>query len=225
MLANRLPIAVLLTLGVVGFAAEDAAKAIQELKTALAGNDAQAKRAALKKLSSRSLGQDSVIVPLLVGAINDRQAGEAAIAAAVSRVGKAPPKDGIPRAGFPPEKNQAAWASWLADFQAKQKIKDLEKTVADGEKKKDLEVPATDVKAEAKPVEPSAETVAVTPPQDLGKADRLIFKSGGSLVCFIQSRRVDGDGKLLSMRIVHLDGGGEETLSADLISRVEEDIP
>lgn len=232
MSVQRLPLALLLVLGAVGYAAEDATKAIQTLQAALAGDDAQAKKAALKTLTNKNLGQDDVVVPLLVGAISDRQAGEAAIAAAVSRVGKAPPKDGIPRPGWPQDKVQAAWAAWLAEFQAKQKIKELEKKIAEAEKKKKTETPAgdgkpetkTDAKTEGKPGEKTADPVPVIPPQDLGKADRIIFKNGGSLVCFIQSRRVDGEGKLLSLRVVHLDGGGEETLAADLVSRVEEDI-
>jgi hypothetical protein len=41
-------------------------------------------------------------------------------------------------------------------------------------------------------------------------------------VCYVIFKRTDPDGVLQSVRIIHLDGGGEETLTADLIARIEE---
>jgi hypothetical protein len=65
---------------------------------------------------------------------------------------------------------------------------------------------------------------AYEPPTDLGKVDRIVFKTGGSLVCYILSKRSNSDGVLQSVRVSHLDDGGEEILSMDLIARIEEDI-
>ncbi len=62
------------------------------------------------------------------------------------------------------------------------------------------------------------------PPEDLGKLDRIIFKNGSNLLCYILTRRTDADGNLLSVRIVHPDGSGEETLAAAMIARIEEDV-
>jgi flagellar motility protein MotE (MotC chaperone) len=61
-------------------------------------------------------------------------------------------------------------------------------------------------------------------PTDLGRPDRIVFKTGGSLVCYLISKRVNSDGVLQSVRVSHLNDGGEETLAADLIARIEEDI-
>jgi hypothetical protein len=44
------------------------------------------------------------------------------------------------------------------------------------------------------------------------------------LVGYIVNKRTDQDGNLISVRVVHRDQGGEETLSADLIARIDEDV-
>lgn len=71
---------------------------------------------------------------------------------------------------------------------------------------------------------PKVKRVPGPPPEDLGKLDRVIFKNGSNLVCYILTRRTDADGNLLSVRIVHPDGSGEETLAAAMIARIEEDV-
>jgi len=43
-------------------------------------------------------------------------------------------------------------------------------------------------------------------------------------VCFILSKRMTADGVLQSVRIVHQNNGGEETLAAELIARIDEDV-
>jgi len=58
-------------------------------------------------------------------------------------------------------------------------------------------------------------------PDDLGALNRVVFKNGSSLACYILTRRTDADGNLLTLRVVHPDGSGEETLDASLIARVE----
>lgn len=91
---------------------------------------------------------------------------------------------------------------------------------ADGtEKPADSDTATTEPGAD-KPVDKPA----YEPPSDLGRLDRIVFKTGGSLVCYVLSKRVNADGALLSLRIVHQNDGGEETLAADLIARVDEDI-
>lgn len=54
-----------------------------------------------------------------------------------------------------------------------------------------------------------------------GKLYRIIFKSGGSFVCYIKERIVDHDGTLLNVRIVHAEGPGEETIDAARITRID----
>ena len=99
----------------------------------------------------------------------------------------------------------------------------------------DAAKPDGEPKADGKDGEPKAdgkkdgETVAkpkavYEPPTDLGRVDRIVFKTGGSLLCYILSKRSNSDGVLQSVRVSHLDDGGEETLSMDLIARIEEDI-
>ncbi len=52
----------------------------------------------------------------------------------------------------------------------------------------------------------------------------MVFKNGSNLICYILTRRTDADGNLISLRIVHPDGSGEETLDAAMVSRIEEDV-
>ncbi len=191
---------------------------VAALQTALAGTDAGAKKSALRALASKSVGKDAEVLPILVAAIADRQAGEAAVSALSSRVGTTP-VGGSYRVGIDTAIIQAKWQSWLEDWKKTQEIKKLEKKVEkNSEKIKEVAVAASEAK-------PSGEkTTAPAPPEDLGKVDRIIFKAGGSLLCFIMSKRTDADGNLVSVRIIHPDGAGEETIAAGLISRIEEDI-
>jgi hypothetical protein len=198
--------------------AADSPAEVAALQAALADNDAIAKKTAIRALSSKSVGKDAEILPLLVAAIGDRQAGETAVNALSSRTGKTP-IGGSYAPGVDPVKVQAAWQGWLKDWQMTQDIKKLEKKVdKNSEKIKDVAA----IAAETAPV--VEKTTAQAPPEDLGKVDRVIFKAGGSLLCFIMSKRIDAEGKLVSVRIVHPDGAGEETIAESLISRIEEDI-
>ena len=198
--------------------AADSTSEVAALQAALAGDDATAKKTTIRAVSSKSVGKDAEILPLLVAAISDRQAGEAAVNALRSRTGKTP-VGGNYASGIDPVKIHAAWQGWLEDWQKTQDIKKLEKKV-EKNSEKIKEVAA--ITAENTPV--VEKTTAQAPPEDLGKVDRVIFKAGGSLLCFIMSKRTDADGNLVSVRIVHPDGAGEETIAAGLISRIEEDI-
>lgn len=190
---------------------------VAALQAALATDNATAKKDAIRALSDKSVGKDEEVLTMLVGAISDRQAGEAAVSALSSRMGKTP-VGGSYRTGIDTAKIQAAWQKAYEDWKKAQDIKKLEKKV---------EKNADKIKAVATVVEvkPSGEkAVPTAPAEDLGKMDRVNFVAGGSLLCFVMSKRTDADGKLVSVRVVHPDGAGEETIAAELISRIDEDI-
>jgi hypothetical protein len=188
-------------------AADDAAAAFTN---AFAGNDFQAKRAAVGALVGSGL-PDNQVMQMLVGVLSDRQGGSTALAALRGKAGL--PTD-------PPD-----WGKWLAD-----KVK---KDAEEAELKRKIE----ELEAKNKPITPTTPQPPETTPQptetapveraiadDLGLPDRIYLKSGGSFIGFIRTKRVDADGNLVSIRIVRLDGAGEETIQAALISRVQEDI-
>ncbi len=193
-----------------------AADAGADLRTALAGADAAAKKSAIRAVGSSGAGKDDDVLPALIGAIADRQAGEAAVSALQSRTGKLP-VGGLFKTGEDPAKIQAAWQGWYEDWKKAQQIKKLEKKEPKSEApvapQAVVEVPKTEEK-----IEPPK------PAEDLGKLDRVVFKAGGSLLCYVMSKRTDADGNLVSVRVVHPDGRGEETITADLVARIEEDI-
>ncbi len=202
-------------------AAEAAPAAVPEVTAfnqAMSGEDAGAKKSAIRALASKSVGKDAEVFPLLVAAISDRQAGETAVASLSSRAGKTP-VGGSFRTGIDPLKIQAKWQTWLEEWKKAESIKKLEKK--DEKKAPAPEVAVADPNT-AKPA--SDKTQAPAPAEDLGKLDRVIFKAGGSLVCYVMSKRVDAEGTLISVRVVHPDGAGEETIDANLVSRIEEDI-
>jgi hypothetical protein len=155
--------------------------------------------------------------------------------------------------GYPASDDASEWNNWLSarkkDKETQKKIAEGEKKLKEMEEaekkkaaegkdgkdgKKDGDKPAdgtagTDKPAEGKDGEAKdgdkpAEKPAYEPPSDLGRLDRVVFKSGGSLVCYILSKRVNADGVLQSVRVVHQNNGGEEILAADLIARIDEDI-
>ena len=196
------------------FAADSA---VTNFQTAMSGNDAGAKKSAARALGSKDAGKDEDVLPILIGAITDRQAGEAATAALQARTGKTP-VGGLYKASQDPAVTKAAWQVWFEDWKRSQELKKLEKK---DDPKVVAKPKAADTPQSSTPTEVSVPTA---PAQDLGKLDRINFKSGGSLLCFIQSKRTDADGNLLSVRAVHPDGSGEETIAADLISRIDEDI-
>jgi len=195
---------------------------VADFQKAMADNDAGAKKTAARALGSKDAGKDEEVFPLLIAAIADRQAGEAAVSALQSRTGKMP-VGGLYKVGEDPAKTQAAWQGWFDDWKKAQQIKKLEKKE---EKKPAKPTAATtpNPESETKETPPSEKAVPPMPAEDLGKLDRVIFVAGGSLLCYVQSKRTDADGKLLSVRVIHPDGSGEETITADLISRIEEDI-
>jgi len=230
-----------------------AADALAEAQAAMASSDAAAKKEALRALASKGAGSDEAVIPLLLAALSDRQAGEAAASVLKSRTG-ASPKGGVWMIG---KEDQAvkAWQEWWKTEQDRRQVDDLAKKAKEAEKAKAAEKekakaaekakakvgdakpsddkaveakttgekPAETPTEDAKPVEAKPVKISVNP-DDLGRMDRIFLKSGGSMLCYIQSRRTDADGNLLSVRIIHPEGGGEEILPAALISRIDEDI-
>lgn len=192
---------------------------VADFQKAMADNDSGAKKQAARALGAKDAGKDEEAYAALIAAISDRQAGEVAVAALQSRVGKTP-VGGVYKAGEDPAKTQAAWQGWFDDWKKAQQIKKLEKKDEKKPAKPEAAAPAPEVKTTA----PSEKTTPPMPAEDLGKLDRVIFVAGGSLLCYVQSKRTDADGKLLSVRVIHPDGSGEETISAELVSRIEEDI-
>lgn len=90
---------------------------VADMHQAFAGQDRQAKRAALRALSASKL-QDDVVLPLLVAAVADRQAHADAVAALRSRTGLAPPvyRGQSHHPGYPPSDHPASWQYWLSDW-------------------------------------------------------------------------------------------------------------
>lgn len=211
-------------------------QAVIDFGTAMAGVDSTAKREALRAVAALGKDYDDAVYRCLVQATADRQTHDEAVYALRSRTGLAPgllnAGPGYP--GYPISDSAADWATWLAartkeKAEKKQladqaaKIKELEKKKDDKDKGKDG-VPGDDKAAGTTggAAEGRKAATGEPPPSDLGKPSRIIFKNGGSLVCYVIFKRTDPDGVLQSVRIVHLDGGGEETLAADLIARIEE---
>ncbi len=214
-------------------------QAVIDFGTAMSSSDSTVKREALRAIAALGKDYDDAAIRCLVQATGDRQTHDDAVLALRSRTGLNP---GILNAGpgypgYPISDSAGDWGSWLAartkdKAEKKQiadqaaKIKDLEKKKEEKEKGKEGGLPADG--PAGKPGEATEATEgrkSAAPeqaPSDLGKPSRIIFKNGGSLVCYVIFKRTDPDGVLQSVRIVHLDGGGEETLAADLIARIEE---
>jgi len=223
-------------------------QAVLDFQAAMSGNDSDAKRDAIKALVSSSAGDDDTVLPLLVQAVSDRQGHDTAVTALRDRTGLVPsPYSGQSRyPGYASGDNPADWNAWLTDrnqdMANRAKIAAAEKLAKDADKTAAKALKTADA-AHAKPSDaaattaPSDATTADTPgtttttadaaddkkqvPDDLGTLNRVVFKNGSSLACYILTRRTDADGNLLTLRVVHPDGSGEETLDASLIARVE----
>ncbi|MBA3846922.1 MAG: hypothetical protein H0X45_09795 [Planctomycetes bacterium] len=201
--------------------------------------DADAKRAAVKALADKAAGGDDEAYARLVQATGDRQSQDAAIAALRARSGLKPSKgEGGGYPGYPESDSPAAWQTWLkartAEREKEEKVKEALKLAEEAKKEAATKDPA---KADGEAAAPGDAVVAdpnaapakpapaaARPSTDLGRIDRVVFKTGGSLLCYILGKRVDDSGNLISVRVVHPDEGGEEVLSADLVARIEEDI-
>jgi hypothetical protein len=209
------------------FAADNAA--IVTYSQAMAGDDAYAKRDAIQALANKASGSDDDILPLLVKAVGDRQASGYAVQALRSRTGLTPPSGKTTSAypGYPNSDSSADWGAWLAararDQELKKKLDSLEQKVdsKDGSAKTDEKKDEAAAEGQAQSEPAPAPRI---PTDDLGKPDRIIYKSGRSLIAYVRSKRLDAEGNLVSVRVVHNDGAGEEVIDASTISRIEEDV-
>ncbi len=197
--------------------------AIAEFKKAMSSDDGTAKKQAIAALVSKDAGTDDVVLPLLVGAVADRQGNEPAIRALRARTGLTPPaREGASSyPGYPTGDSPSDWQAWLT---ARTRDVEMKKKLDKIDKKLDAPVISKPVADEA-----PTETAPIAPPpriptDDLGKVDRIIYKSSRTLTAFVRSKRLDGDGNLVSVRVVHRDGAGEEVIDASVIARIEEDI-
>lgn len=244
MRANILLLALGLALSApVAFAAEgDEVKV--KFEEAFSKGEASDKKEALRLAQSLGKDQDDLAFELLIKGVNDRQVHDEAVMALRARTGLQPTllNRGSGYPGYPASDDASEWNNWLSQ---RKKDKETQKKIAEGEKKlKEMEdaeknktgdgktgdkpadgtdKPADPATAGTEPGDKPAQP-AYEPPSDLGRLDRIVFKTGGSLVCYILSKRVNADGLLLSVRIVHQNDGGEETLAAELIARIDEDV-
>lgn len=217
-----------------------AGDALEDYATAMAGDDFQAKRAAIQAVASLPKDQDEKVLGLLVQAVGDRQSTEVALAALRARTGLQKPGGWVKRGSgypnYPTTDDAAGWGAWLSGWKkdndekkklsdVEKKAKELEKKAKELEKKKDKKEgeadPAAAAGDQAKPEDkPRIAEVAV----EKGPRCRIHFKSGGSKVYYLLAKRTDADGNLLSVRVSYMDGGGTEVLTADAIARIDEDV-
>ncbi len=196
--------------------AQEPSPEVNRVRLALAGDDANEKKTAPRAIAEPDIGTDDEVIPLLILAIDDRQGGESAVNALILRTGQTP-VSGEWKNNM--RTTRSAWINWFQKWKQGQRIKNLEKSPETDketqvEKNKPIQTP---VKQDA-----AVNRIVAVPKDEMGKLNRILFKSGGRLVCFIKEITVDGDGNLLNVRIVHEDGMGEETIDATLITRIDD---
>ena len=206
-------------------AAADSAAA-SAFSQAMGAEDYTAKKRAMQELIGLPKDQDDTVLTLLVGAVEDRQIGRTAVSALRSRTGLSPgaSRSGSGYPGYPSDDSASAWQAWLAarkaEMDIKAKAKELEKKI---EKIAEKEKVAAAQDPEAVTADPRAPQ-NLPAPTDLGGLDRIHFANGSTLLGYIISRRADAEGNLVSIRVAHPDGAGEESIIAELIARIDEDI-
>lgn len=208
-----------LALGAILPAADSGSQAVAAFKEAFATQDASAKKAALRALASG--GNNSEIIPLLIAQVEDRQVSDAVMATLRSRTGTGLSMDAAANGSAANPKRPGEWQAWFRAWQEQEKSKqDVAKLQA--------KVDSRDPSRKTTPQPPAAAPVSSEPtahraaPDDLGKPVRIFFHGGASKLYHVISRRIDADGNLVSLRVAHPDGGGEETLAADIIARIQE---
>ncbi len=129
----------ILVLGLLFAIALPAADALQQFRSAMSGNDAQAKQTAVNALAGSSLPDDEVL-PLLISAVADRQASRYAIPALRSRTGLTPAPSRGSNTGYPAyptADTPAAWGQWLQSRkQAQQEEQKLQEALDTAEEAK-----------------------------------------------------------------------------------------
>ena len=196
--------------------AQEPSPEVNRVRLALTGDDANEKKSALRAIAEPDIGPDDQVIPLLILAIDDRQGGESAVNALILRTGQTP-VSGEWKNNM--RTTRLAWINWFQKWKQGQRIKNMENSPetekeTQVEKNKPIQTP---VKQDA-----AVNRIVTISKDDMGKFNRILFKSGGSIVCVIKEITVDGDGTLLSVRIVHADGMGEETIDAILIRQIDD---
>lgn len=210
-------------------------KTLENFKKAMSGNNAGDKKKAIAAMASG--GEDELRLPALIKAINDRQVGKLALEAVERRTGLKPglrsgTNPGYP--GYPTTRDAAGWSKWWSDKQAKEaeeaRLKELEERAdetdeeiaqaAQDDENGEPDDEQGDGETETKSVKKSSKSDH----EKYGKIDRIIFKNGNLLMCYIISKQVDLDGNLTSIDVVHKNGAGQESLDAKMISTFEEDV-
>ena len=218
---------------IMGHAAD---KVVTKAKKAFAGNDVVAKRKALDALVSG--GEDEDRLPVIIAAMKDRQVKKHAIAAMEKRTGLKPAQragvnPGYP--GYPATRDASGWSTWWTAKQKeaadKEKLKKLEEETKAAQEKAEAaangETVDKDKDEKTEDDGKGAEAVkkAKVPEHELyGKLDRIIFKNGNLLMCYIISKQIYLDGNLTSLDIVHRNGAGQESIDANMVSSYEEDV-
>lgn len=215
-----------------------AADPVASFKAAMAGDDFQAKRAAVQAVAGLSKDDEEQALTLLVQAAGDRQASEIAINALRARTGLQKPTGWVTKgSGFPNypiEDTGAGWSAWLSGWKKvndeKKKLSDVTKKAKELEEKtkalekKDKEKDGAEAHADGDAAEKKEKPLPVDINGERGPRCRVHFKNGGSKVYILLAKRTDADGNLLSIRVTYPDGGGKEVISVDSISRLEEDL-
>ncbi len=217
----------------VGICAAD--KAIDEFKKVMAGNDSAKKKKAIS--SFRASKKDNEKLAVLIAAIGDRQVGKYALEAVERATGLKSSKRGGANPGYPGypvTRDQSGWSAWLSAKKKveaeKKKMAEIEKKAKEAEKKAQEAADGGDKKEEGKEDKADGDAPVVAKKEEkpdhekYGKIDRIIFKNGNLLMCYIISKQVDLDGKLTSIDIVHKNGAGQESLDAKMISNFEENV-
>ncbi|MHC5067690.1 MAG: hypothetical protein ACYTF0_03770 [Planctomycetota bacterium] len=218
-----------------------AADASADFRKAMAGNDAQAKREAIRALASSGLDSNEVI-DLLIPAVSDRQASREAITALRRASGVQPAASSRRNAGYPGYPTDDSSAAWSAWFSAKRQQEQQQADLAAAQEA--LTAAQADIAAsaqagtqagaeagtegtatsEASGGESTTSAPVISDEALYGHIDRIYFTDGSMLRCYILTKRVDLSGNITSMRVAHRKGGGEETIDATVILRFEEDI-
>ena len=214
-----------------------AADPLADLRSAMAGDDFSAKRAAIAAVTGMAKDQDEEVLNALIGALGDRQASTVAADALRARTGLSKPRPEARSAssypGHPPSDSAGDWSAWVAAWKKEQakdkkltdldkKTKQLEKEQKDKEKAEKDKKPDGDAKTDDKPAEAKSRTAEVQAQR--GPRCRIHFRNGGSKVYYLIAKRTDADGNLLSVRVAYLNDDGTEVLTADAIARLEEDV-
>lgn len=205
-------------------------KTVEKYQKVLSGNDSAAKKKAVSALASG--GDDADRMPALIAAARDRQVSKFALEALQRRTGLKPAMGSRAGSGYPghPASNSAGgWSTWWdskkAEEAQKQEMEDIKQKAKEAEEKAQAALDGEEEEEDGEEEEEVLKKKKEIPDHEkYGSLDRIIFKSGNLMMCYIVSKQVDLDGQLTSIDIVHRNGAGEESISAELIASIDENI-